>query len=95
MTRRHPIQNVHRDSDNVLRFVENSIVRHLLDIAPTDLNQIFAQFAKTHPEDYEQLMQLIGYSLDGFAELCYPINVAKPCKFRTLAAADRKRVIKC
>lgn len=89
--RKHPIQNTCMDERGVLRFQENKIVRFLLDQYKPNLNDLYIRFAESHPEDYEQLMQLIGYSLSGFGDLCSGLPYeAKPCKLRTLAAAERK-----
>jgi hypothetical protein len=68
-----PMQPIVRDHKSVIRFQANAIVRHLLDVATEagvcDMNQIAdLQFAL---EDREQFLQLIGYSLDGFADLSY------------------------
>jgi len=71
----HPLQPIEEDSYGVLRFKENKIVRFLLDAGPFDLNQIaLMQFDN---EDRMQLAQLIGYSLDGFAELDYGTTLPK------------------
>ena len=53
--------------DGQPRFQQNAIVRYLLDHGGITLNDI-----ARHPfsdEDTRQFMQLIGYSLDGYAEL--------------------------
>lgn len=66
---KHPIQPLQLDDKGVLRFKENRIVRHLLDNGGIDLNQLARiEFDR---EDREQLAQLIGYSLSGFADLSY------------------------
>lgn len=57
-------------NDGVVRFKENKIVSRLLDIASQhgwDLNKIALEYYDT--DDYIQLMQLIGYSVDGYCEL--------------------------
>lgn len=65
----HQVQPLAKDSDGVLRFKQNKIVRLLLDAGPFDLNQLAAM--PWGNEDREQLAQLIGYSLSGFKELSY------------------------
>lgn len=55
----HPIQPLELDAENTLRFKENKAVRFLLDQYQPGLNHI-CQF--TTPEDYSQLLQLIGYT---------------------------------
>jgi hypothetical protein len=64
----HPIQPLEVIA-GVLRFKPNSIVQFLLDQGPYDLNYIAAQ--DWPREDREQLSQLIGYSLSGFADLSH------------------------
>jgi len=68
----HPDQPIYIPGDNPCndrrpRFRENKIVRFLLDAGPFDLNQI--SMMPWDPGDYTQLMQLIGYSVDGYGEL--------------------------
>lgn len=63
----HPDQPIYLDSDGRARFRENKIVRFLLNAGPFDLNQICQM--PWDPEDYTHLMQLIGYSIDGYGEL--------------------------
>lgn len=63
----HPDQPLVRDSTGVIRFKENKIVRHLVDSFLDSLNAIsIMNFPK---EDYQQLMQLIGYSVCGYCDL--------------------------
>lgn len=64
---KHPIQPIHTDEHGVIRFKANAIVRFLLDNGGYNLNQIACMGFPQ--EDYEQLMQLIGYSLSGFGDL--------------------------
>lgn len=66
---KHPIQPLITDSQGVLRFKENPIVRYLLDAGPFDMNHIACK--KFTREDREHFAQLIGYSLSGFGELSY------------------------
>lgn len=68
---KHPIQPIEK-KDDVLRFKQNAIVRHLIDHGQKHgcgLNEIARMnFSK---EDHMQLAQLIGYSLSGYSELGY------------------------
>lgn len=67
-----PIQPLFRDPHGQWRFRENKIVTHLLDWASArgmDMNAL-ARLDFTD-EDREQFAQLIGYSLNGFADLSY------------------------
>lgn len=64
-----PMQPLCVDADGIVRFVQNRIVRHLLDAYPGGLNALELQgFAQA---EHCQLAQLIGYSLQGFGELSY------------------------
>ncbi len=62
----HPIQPIYKDNNDIIRFKENAIVTFLAKDRLNELSQMnFSQ------EDWEQLAQLIGYSLSGFSELSY------------------------
>jgi hypothetical protein len=64
-----PMQPIVVADDGVVRFEPNQIVRFLLDNGGFDLNQLTI---RGFPEvDWEQFAQLIGYSVDGFADLSY------------------------
>lgn len=76
----HPMQPIIRDKDGTPRFKANAIVRFLLDDGPNDLNRLAR--IPFSDEDREQLAQLIGYSVSGFAELSYASD-------RVVAEADR------
>ena len=65
----HPQQPLIRDSDGILRFKQNAIVRYLLDMGPATLTLI-AEIPFSN-EDRVQFAQLIGYSLSGFGDLSY------------------------
>lgn len=68
---RHPVQPIGFSEDGTIRFKANAIVRDLLDRSRDELghglNEISA--AGYSPEDYTHLMQLIGYSVNGYGEL--------------------------
>ncbi len=66
---KHPNQPIGFDDDGMIRFKANAIIRFLVDTSPGGLNTIARAFMHSHPEDYTQLMQLIGYSVRGFGEL--------------------------
>ena len=62
----HPIQPIEKDDRGVFRFKRNKIVEFLSEGKLNDLAVMnFPQ------EDWEQLAQLIGYSLSGFGDLSY------------------------
>lgn len=60
----HPMQQI-----DDARFVQNDIVRFLLDQGPFDLSELANM--NFDQSDWEQFAQLIGYSLTGFGELSY------------------------
>lgn len=66
---KHPVQPIVL-VDGVARFKKNDIVRFLLDYCTErgcSLNQLVVMgFSK---EDFNQLYQLIGYSVSGFGDL--------------------------
>ena len=53
----------------IIRYKENSIIRWLADEGLLDLNKI--AIMNFHREDRVQLAQLLGYSVDSFANLSY------------------------
>jgi hypothetical protein len=69
---KHPIQPLEKDSQGVLRFKENKIVSHLLEVGRRHgcgLNELATmEFSQ---EDREQFWQLIGYSLSGYGDLSF------------------------
>lgn len=90
--RKHPIQNVHIDDNGIRRFVENELIRRLVDAYPGGLNSLIIQAkdrGKDGLEDYDQLLQLIGYSVDGFWECACSGHAMK----QTVSAADKKRPV--
>lgn len=68
----HPVQPIHMVR-GVARFRQNSIVKHLLNsgAGPFNLNDLARGEAEGRwsPGDYTQFIQLIGYSVSGYAEL--------------------------
>lgn len=72
---RNPLQPVSL-IEGVMRFKKNKIVDDLLDFASSkglSLNDIALRCQKGDysQDDYEQLMQLIGYSICGFHEISF------------------------
>ncbi len=64
---KHPIQKPVLIKE-VIRFTENKIVSAMLDKLGGmgyTLNEISRDFRNDSPEDYDQLLQLIGYSVSG------------------------------
>lgn len=64
--------------NGVARFKENVLVRYLLDHGGIDLNRL--ALVKCSREDRAQLAQLIGYSVSGYGDLSYSLNVAEADK---------------
>ena len=64
------MQPLYKDSDGIIRFQQNAIVRELLDKSQAlgfGLNNLAdGEFTQA---DWEQFYQLIGYSLSGYHEL--------------------------
>jgi len=76
----HPIQDMHIDEHETLRFKQNKIVRFLFDAGPFDMNAL--ALMPFDSDDRQQFAQLIGYSVSGFGDLSY----AHP---ETIEEADR------
>jgi divalent metal cation (Fe/Co/Zn/Cd) transporter len=68
---KHPMQPIGWDSSKIIRFKVNKIVELLLDTSKLDLNDIAMMNARGifNKDDYDQLMQLIGYSVCGYSDL--------------------------
>lgn len=66
----HPIQPLELDSQGVLRFKANKILRKLVDEKIIDLNYV-ACMDDVDKDDQNQLAQLIGYSHSGYGSLSF------------------------
>lgn len=68
---RHPDQPLVFDDKGTVRFKENKIVRFLLDTNSVGLDKIYSKVCagEFDKNDYQQLMQLIGYSVSGYGKL--------------------------
>lgn len=71
---KNPMQPILLAGDGVVRFKENRIVSWMLDMLQSrgiTLNDIAVTFDRTgkDQDDYQQLMQLIGYSVSGYGDL--------------------------
>ena len=66
---RHPNQPVIRDSQGILRYQTNAIVKFLVDAGPFDINAL--ALMSFSDEDFAQLAQLIGYSVNVWRDLFY------------------------
>lgn len=72
MKPKHPMQPVVLAEDKVVRFKQNVLVRYLVDCHPDGLNALARLPSPPYGnEDWEQLAQLIGYSVSGFSDLSY------------------------
>jgi hypothetical protein len=63
------MQYLYKDEHGITRFRPNRIIQWLNDTGKLSLNEIATLAFDV--EDREQLAQLLGYSLSGFAELSY------------------------
>ena len=81
---KHPMQQLVRDEDGVVRFAANKIVRFMLDAGRQGLRYDLNTLAIMDftDDDRMQLAQLIGYSLSGYGELPYVTDAS-------YAAAER------
>lgn len=86
----HPLQPLYRDGGGRIRFKANAIVEFLLDhcsqLPPehrVNMNEL-AVMGFTEA-DREQFLQLIGYDINGFADMSY---VRDKTFKRAMAAAD-------
>lgn len=68
--RPQPMQDIEWDGAGVIRFRSNALVRHLLDEGGLTLNDL-AILPNISGADWEQLAQLIGYSVSGWGGLSY------------------------
>lgn len=57
------MQYQEKDQNGVIRFVDNKLIIKLLDSYPGGLNALCCN--DSHFDDYDQLLQLIGYSASG------------------------------
>lgn len=80
------LQPILIDEHGVARFRANALVRYLLDNGGLDMNALamFAIKTGVSKEDQQQFAQLIGYSVDGYADLSYAEGSA------SVRAADRE-----
>jgi hypothetical protein len=63
----HPTQDIYLDEEGINRFKCNQIVRILLSTSVLDLNKL-SQLGFS-VEDWDQFIQLLGYSIDGWGEM--------------------------
>ncbi len=94
--KRHPVQPIVWDG-NVVRFKRNNLVSHLLDSSSFDLNfwcRRVRCYGENSKADYEQLMQLIGYSVSGAADIPEVsnrvLNIAQAQVDAMVAERDKK-----
>jgi hypothetical protein len=81
-----PDQPMHVDDEGVVRFVENRIVSHMLDLLQNakifDLNILSGMVNRGFftREEYAQFSQLHGYSVSGFGDLSQvPLEIVDRC----------------
>lgn len=76
---KHPMQPIVL-VDGIARFKDNRLVRFLID--QYGLNQLHMRCSDATQDDWNQLAQLIGYSVSGFGDLSYADH-------ETVAKADK------
>ena len=72
--------------DGVVRFKPNRVIRYLLDSGGLDLNRLGSIKYLFDQSDWDQFMQLIGYSVSGYGNLS---SVSRESVARADAAADK------
>ena len=78
-TEKHPMQPIIVDDAGTARFKSNPIVKLLLDThTGIDMNVIACM--EFSDEDRSQFAQLIGYSVSGYGDLSYAVDVKKADK---------------
>lgn len=70
-----PMQPIVLDPHGRPRFRQNALVRYLLDQPGGQTLNDLARLPNIPMEDWAQLAQLIGYSVSGYGELSYALNV--------------------
>lgn len=63
------MQDIEKDTNGVIRFRRNDIVRALLDTGKLNMNDLALR--PFSDEDRRQFAQLIGYSISGYCDLSY------------------------
>lgn len=63
------MQDIEKDTNGVIRFRRNDIVRALLDTGKLNMNDL--ALLPFSDEDRRQFAQLIGYSISGYCDLSY------------------------
>ena len=65
----HPMQPLFKDQHGTIRFKPNAIIGYLFDTGKLNLNEIVCM--PFEAGDHEQIAQLLGYSVCGFADLSF------------------------
>lgn len=86
--KQQPLQPIVIDEDGVVRFQANALVEHLVDCYDLHYLAKSAVGQAASRADWEQLYQLIGYSVSGFGGLQ---KVRRKTVERVDAKADRMR----
>jgi len=68
---KHPLQLIVRADDGTVRFQGNALVQHLVDSYPGGAEALRCACPAADNGDWEQLEQLLGYSVSGFGDLPY------------------------
>jgi hypothetical protein len=68
---KHPLQVIVRAADGTVRFQGNALVQHLVAAYPGGAEALRLACPAADSGDWEQLEQLLGYSVSGFGDLPY------------------------
>lgn len=79
-----PMQPVLTDDKGIVRFQGNAIIQHMFEKGQFDLNDLCANFSI---EDYEQLLQLLNFSVSGYGDM--PVRKSSVLQADNLAAAEQ------
>ena len=66
------MREIIKNKNNVLKFKSNRIIEYLFDEGLLDLNRIVTLidgYDKFSKAEYEEILQMLGYTVDGFLEL--------------------------
>ncbi len=70
----HPMQPIYLASDSVIRFRHNPLVTCIQRFAASKgfgLDELKKHLPSATDDDWQQLAQLLGYSVSGFGDLSY------------------------
>jgi len=87
----HPMQPIYLDESGSPRFQENGIIKRIVTERMVSLSEIpmwVARYPGITQDDVDQFWQLIGYSLEGYAELAGSDVISEEAVDRAAKAAE-------